>query len=289
MDSVRQKTIDLIRFAAPGKCKCGGHRRSRAGETLSPYDLLTADFAVPVHTCDCGRSGRVCPRYYLALSGFILGFFLVTHLTINALGFWPASFQAAVTWIHQLGISLPVFEGVLVLIPLAIHVYLGLRTLARDKLKFGIKKHHHGSNVRNWLQRASASILFTFLMFHVSTMSRWGLNWVYRLTNWQILNRYSAGGLFDPANAFASASAGLGRFWNGSAGSLENLLIAQFYLLGIAAAVYHAANGVSTGSEVLGLTASAHSRKKLWSACICAGLLLGGIGLLAWYSMALVL
>jgi hypothetical protein len=109
-----------------------------------------------------------------------------------------------------------------------------------------------------------AVILLAFLAFHLATMHRWGLHLVFRLTRWQALDRYAAGGLFEPSRAFASVRDGLGNFWSAASGHPANLLVAQFYLLGITLAVYHLANGVATGSEVLGLTATPAAQRRLW-------------------------
>jgi hypothetical protein len=51
--------------------------------------------------CQCG--GHACPRQYLAITGFILGTFLIVHLPVNMLGFWPSRFQAVVN--RTLGLS----------------------------------------------------------------------------------------------------------------------------------------------------------------------------------------
>jgi hypothetical protein len=128
-------------------------------------------------------------------------------------------------------------------------------------------------------------ILLVFLTFHLATMHRWGLHLVFRLTHWPSLERYATGGLFEPSRAFASARGGLGNFWSGAAGHPANLLVAEFYLLGIAAAAYHLANGVSNGAEVLNFVTTAQSQRKLWRTCICAGLGLGAVGLTAWYAL----
>jgi len=215
-------------------CGCGGHgRRAALPDARAILDLKFAEEAAS----ECGCSGRTCPRHYLAWSGFVLGGFLVLHLAVNLLGLWPARFQAAVDRIHGLGAALPVLEIGLIFIPLTIHVALGLRTLGREKLKFGVEKHHHGSDLRQWLQRVSALILLVFIAFHIGTLHRW------------------FGGRFDPRNAFNSASQAIWQFWHGlPAGNPGNLLFAEFYLLGMVAAVYHLANGIATGAEVLGFT-----------------------------------
>lgn len=240
------------------------------------------DFSVPEKAHDCGCGGHACSRRYLAITGFILGTFVVLHLAVNMLGLWPAWFQAAVNRIHGLGKALPILEIGLIFIPLTIHVALGLRTLRREKLRFGVEKHYHGSDIRQWLQRVTALILLVFLAFHLATMHRWGLHLVFRLTHWPALERYAAGGLFEPSRAFSSVRDGLGNFWSATAGHPANLLIAQFYLLGIAAAVYHLANGVATGAEVLGLTSTPVAQQRLWRICLVAAPALLLIGMAAW-------
>ena len=132
------------------------------------------------------------------LSGFhrfVAGGFLVLHLAINTLGLWPDTFQAAVNRNHALGPLLPVLEMGLIFLPVTIHAALGLRTLGREKLRYGVAKHHHGSELRQWLQRVTAVILLAFILFHVVTLHRW------------------FGGRFDPHHAFSSASQAVWQFW----------------------------------------------------------------------------
>ena len=264
-------------------CGCGGHgRRAALPDARAILDLQFGEEAAS----ECGCSGRTCPRHYLAWSGFVLGGFLVLHLAINLLGLWPARFQAAVNRIHGLGMALPALEIGLIFIPLTLHVALGLRTLGREKLRFGVEKHHHGSDLRQWLQRVTALILLAFLTFHLATMHRWGLHLVFRLTHWPGLARYAAGGLFEPSRALSSARDALGNFWSAASGHPANLLIAQFSLLGIAAAVYHLANGAATGAEVLGLTTTPAAQQRFGRICLVAAPALLLIGLAALYAFA---
>jgi succinate dehydrogenase / fumarate reductase cytochrome b subunit len=250
-------------------CGCGGHgRHAQAVTQPDPRVILTLKFHKEAeHRCNCG--GGTCPRHYLALTGFLLGGFLALHLGINALGLWPAKFQAVVNRNHALGALLPVLEVGLIFLPLTIHVAFGLRTLWREKLKYGIEKHHHGSDLRQWLQRVTALIMLAFIAFHVITLHRW------------------FGGRFDPDNAFNSASHAIWQFWHGlPAGHPGNLVFAQFYLLGIVAAVYHLTNGVANGAEVLGLVSTPAARERLWRICLIAAPALLLAGLAAWYAFA---
>lgn len=212
--------------------------------------------------CSCGHA---CPRKYLAWTGFVLAAFLAAHLCANLLAFWPDRYQTMVNRNHSMGAALAILEIGLIFVPLAVHAGFGIRTLAREGLKFGIKKHHNGSDVRHWLQRVSAAILLAFLLFHVGTAHRW------------------FGGRFDAGDAFGSVSKAVWGFWSGRPGSsLLDLLTAQFFLLGIFAAVYHAANGVATGAEVLGFADSTARQERLWKICLAAASFLMVVGLAAW-------
>src|ERR1035438_9812283 len=176
-------------------CGCGGHGRNAA--LPEPRAILAMKFGEEAEQeCNCASSR--CPRHYLAITGFILVAFVVLHLTVNMLGLRSARFQAAVNHIHGLSAALPILEIGLIFIPFTIHVALGLRTLRREKLKFGVEKHHHGSDLRQWLQRVTALIMLAFILFHVVTLHRW------------------FGGRFDPQNAFNSASHAIWQFWHRS-------------------------------------------------------------------------
>ena len=111
--------------------------------------------------------------------------------------------------------------------------------------------------------------MLAFILFHVVTLHRW------------------FGGRFDPNNAFSSASHAIWQFWHGlPAGHPGNLLFAQFYLLGIVAAVYHLTNGVATGAEVLGCVNTPAAQERLWRICLIAAPALLLAGLAVWRAIA---
>ena len=249
-------------------CGCGGHGHAKS-VPLSPQNLRTIQFGnATEHQCSCSGGGR-CPREYLAPTGYLLGGFLILHLAVNALALWPEKFQAAVNRIHSLGILLPILEMAF-LVVLAFHIAVGLRLMRRDKLKFITGNHFHGSPLRQWLQRVTAVILLVFLVFHVAVLHRW------------------LGARFDPHHAFSSAAQAIWQFWHGQpAGSFPNLLFAQFYLIGIVAAVYHVANGIATGAEVLGWVETSAAQQRLWRICLMVAPMLLLAGLAAWYALGL--
>jgi len=180
------------------------------------------------------------------------------------------------------GYLLPALEVALVLVPLAVHVTLGLRTLRREDLKLGVAKHHHGSDVRYWLQRVTAAILLMFLIFHLATMHRWGFHLIYQITRWPGLADYAAGGLFEPQRAFSSVAKAVSCFWDEHPANPANLLMTEFYLLAIASAVYHLCNGMATGMEVLGFVTTGRQKAILWRICTGGGIVLAVIGLAGW-------
>jgi len=248
-------------------CGCGGHGYSKTA-ALAPYALRTIKFGrAPRHQCNCSGGSR-CPRHYLAPTGYLLGGFLILHLAINALALSPGKFQATVDRIHSLGSLLPVLELSLASV-MTFHIIVGLRLMRRDKLKFVSGDHYNGSPMRQWLQRLTAVIMLAFILFHVVTMHRW------------------FGGRFDAHDAFNSASHAVWQFWHGEpAGSISNLLFAQFYLVGLVAAVYHLTNGAATGAEVLGWVRTPVAQNQLWRVCLVTAPVLLLAGLAAWYAFA---
>jgi succinate dehydrogenase/fumarate reductase cytochrome b subunit len=249
-------------------CGCGGHGAAKA-VAPDPRAILSLEFGEPASKCACGGGGT-CPRQYLAYTGYCLAGFLLLHLAVNALAMRPALFQSVVSRNHALGSILPVLEVGLIFVPLAVHLAFGLRTLSREKLKFGVEKHHHGSDLRQWLQRVTALILLGFISFHVLALHRW------------------FGGRFDPDHAYGSAAQAVWQFWRGlPPGNFANLLFAQFYLIGLVAAVYHVTNGLATGAEVLGWVRTPAAQDRFWRAGVCAAPALLLAGLAAWYALAL--
>lgn len=229
--------------------------------------------------CQCGHG--YCPRRIHVLSGLLLGVFLLTHLAINFLGLWPVKYNDAVGRIHRSEPVLVCFEILLVFIPLAVHAGFGIYLLKRFGLAYGVSKHSHGSNARYFWQRLTAVSLLGFLLFHIGTLHRWGFHALYKLTGWDALQRYAAGGLFNPSHdPFTAVVNGIGHFWNPQLPcDPGNFAVVSLYFVGIVAAVYHFVNGLSTGAMVLHWTKSRGSEKKFWYICLAAGCLLLVMGL----------
>jgi succinate dehydrogenase / fumarate reductase, cytochrome b subunit len=234
---------------------------------VSEPELLPAS-AMESMPASESHSHGLCPRRVLTITGAFLALFVVFHLAINLLGLWPARFQAAVDVLHSLGWRLPLLEAGLVFIPLAIHLFFGVRVLWQDKLKYNVEKRR-GSPLRQCLQQASALVLLVFLGLHLATLHRW------------------FGGSFNPHDAFRSVAHAL---WKACAslppGTSWNLVLALFYPVGLVAALYHWANGISTGLDIFGFTPQPAQERRVWIACLAAMVLLTAAGLGAWLAAA---
>lgn len=256
-------------------CGCGGHGAKEGHDSSHDGE----------HSCGCGS----CPRHYHSLAGIVLGVYLIVHLTISFLGFWPERYQSVLSAIHTHRLALIMAEIGFIFLPLAVHIGYGIRFLWREGLTLPKKKHHYGSARRFLLQRVSAVILLLFIVFHVATMHPAGLHQVYRFTHWTTLERYALGGLFDPSHAYESTANGIRSFWNvQELGHPGNILIVGFYLLAIFAAVYHLANGIATTAMVWDLTPDdSPAARTLWRWCLAGGAALLLVGLGAWYAFTI--
>ena len=233
------------------------------------------------HSCGCGK--KFCPRKVHSVSGVVFGVMMVQHLAVNALGLWPARYQAAVDRIYGLGGLLPWLSLTLVFLPLAVHVGFGLKLLKGTGFAYHTGKHHRGGDLRFLLQRLSAVILLAFLGLHILTLHSWGLHQVSRLTGWDSLQAYASSGRFHSDQAYSSTASAI-RALASSAGPLSagNVIVVGFYLLAIWATAYHLPNGLSTTAMVWNLTRSRESERHLVRICTGFGIVLACVGTLAW-------
>jgi succinate dehydrogenase / fumarate reductase cytochrome b subunit len=248
---------------------------------ISPVPAAAAAQLDKPHSCGCGT--KFCPRKVHSVAGVIFGVMMVQHLAVNALGLWPARYQAAVDRMHGLGGLLPWLSLTLVFLPLAVHVGFGLKMLKGAGIAYHTGKHHRGGDLRFLLQRLSAVILLAFLGLHILTLHDWGFHQVYRLTGWDALSPYQASGLFHPDQAYTSTTSAI-RDLASPAGPLSagNVFVMGLYLLAIWATAYHLANGLSTTAMVWNLTRSRESERRLGRVCTGFGIVLACVGTLAW-------
>jgi succinate dehydrogenase / fumarate reductase, cytochrome b subunit len=247
--------------------------------------------AIPVqkpHHAACTCRHRYCPRRIHAILGVAVGVFLIAHLAVAVTGLWPAQYERFVHQIHRFSPALPVLELALVFIPLVVQVGYGLRMLVKVGLAYHTDKQSRGGDLRFFLQRLSAIVLLLFIGFHVATMNRWGFHLVYEVTGMDALERYATAGLFHPnGQPFQSTALAIRSYWNPEAvAHPANLLVVDFYAVGIWAACYHLANGLATSAMAWGITVTETAQRRCTLLCLGIGVALMLAGTIAWYAFA---
>ena len=239
----------------------------------------------PEPSCKCKKLRT--PRKVHAACGLLLTAFIGMHLGMSLTGLNPVLFQQSVNRLH----ALPALAGlslVFVLFPMLLQCTTGIFLVQKEGLKYYTGKCDRGGRVRFFLQRWTALAVLAFITVHFMTMHTWGLHLLYRVTHWQALTRFTAGGLFHSEDAFASTAQGFASLW--SAGSMAHgvNIIGIFLLLGgIWATAFHVANGAWSGALLWKLLPTPQS-KRFWKMnCFILGIALAGAGSVAWYAFTL--
>jgi hypothetical protein len=236
-------------------------------------------------SCKCKKLRT--PRKVHASCGLLLTAFIGMHLAMSMTGLKPVLFQKLVSRLHAVP-ALPGISLVLVLLPMLLQCTTGIFLVQKEGLKYYTGKCDRGGRVRFFLQRWTALVVLAFITVHFMTLHAWGLHLLYRITRWQILARYSAGGLFHSEDAFASTVHGFTSLW--SAGSMVHSANAtgMFLLLGgIWATAFHVSNGAWSGALLWKVLPTPKS-KQFWRAlCFLLGIVFAGLGSIAWYAFTL--
>ncbi len=201
-----------------------------------------------------GSRRRFLLRKLHSLSGVVpVGGFLLFHLWTNAQALWgQARFQSAVGDIQKMP-YLPVVELAVVLLPLSFHALYGVVLAFESRPNVGVYPYN-----RNWMytaQRASGLVALAFIVWHLSH---------YWLPKWR--------GHMDPSEFYAALCADL------SATRYDVPWVALGYILGIAASVFHFANGLWGFCTSWGITVSRRSQRTSALVFGVAGLLLFLLG-----------
>jgi succinate dehydrogenase / fumarate reductase cytochrome b subunit len=244
-----------------GKCGCShrsakGMSAAEAAPATAAREPVAVVLSAEKRSCAC-KMLRPYRRVH-SLAGLIFAAFLGVHFLTGASALSPPAFEANANHLRTLTERFPVIEFVAVLVPLLVLLALGTRLLIEAGLSPARKRCNRGGKIRYFLQRISALVILSFIVFHVGTMSRWGLH----------------GGLYDPARPFASVAASLH----------ANAAIATLYLLAIAAVSYHLANGLWTGAIAWGAITSERAKRNWQLACAAFGVALCSAGIVAWYA-----
>jgi len=204
------------------------------------------DAPAPTAAPKVSRTGFYLRRLH-SLSGVLpVGVFLVEHLWTNAtvLG-GQRPFDEAVARIHALP-ALPFIEVAFILAPLAFHAGFGLWLMRSSS--FNAQRYTYGKNWLYVLQRVTGVLTLLFVLAHL---------WEFRIQVW--LHGMHHGSFFTVAMAHLSYTKG-GVPW-----------IALGYLVGVAAAVFHFANGLSGFVMSWGIAGSRRAQRTL-------GWVFGGAG-----------
>jgi succinate dehydrogenase / fumarate reductase cytochrome b subunit len=210
---------------------------------------------------DCACKGLRHYRRTHSLAGIAFGTFICVHFLTAASAFSPHAFQANADLLGRFAEHFPALELFAVGLPLLALVGLGGRLLVAAGLSPTRTRCDRGGKTRYFLQRVSALVVLSFIVFHVATLSHWGVN----------------GGLYDPARPFDSVAAAL----------RANAAVSAFYLLAIVAISYHLANGLWTGAIAWGAVSSDRAKRRWQFACAAFGVALGLTGIVAWYAFVI--
>lgn len=199
-------------------------------------------------------SRRFLLRKLHSLSGVVpVGAFLVEHLWTNATALrGQRAFDDAVDALQALP-GLPVIELVTIVLPLAFHAGYGVVLLRESQPN--VDRYPHG---KNWLyvaQRATGIVTLLFVLWHL---------WEIRVQKW--LFGMGSHSFFPVLTAHLSST------WHGVP------VLALVYLAGIAAAVFHFANGLWGFAASWGIVTSraAMRRVRIVGAIVGVTLLLMG-------------
>jgi succinate dehydrogenase / fumarate reductase cytochrome b subunit len=206
-----------------------------------------------------------------SLSGLIpVGAYMVVHLLMNASVLaGPEVFQKNVYSIHALGPLLPLVEWVFIFIPILFHAIIGV-VIVTGGLP-NTANYPYSGNVRYALQRATGMIAFAFIAWHVFHMHGWFHSgwWLEQMAE------PLGGARFRPYNAASSAAL-----------ALQSGIVVALYALGVAACVYHLANGIWTMGITWGVWTSPGAQRRAGWLCAAIGLATLVVGMAALLGMA---
>lgn len=229
--------------------------------------------------CKCGTLRP--PRKLHAAVGLWMALFIGVHFSIGLTGLNPRKYEGTVGLLHRSLAYLPNAVLLLVFIPMLLQAGSGLYLIAKEGLRYDVKRCDRGGKLRYFLQRWSGLAMLGFLMPHVGIMRDW---WPSLASRWSASHPLS----FAPTGAadgssFVHTAAGF-HPWNSP---VANSITIAFLLAGIVETVFHVANGTWSGGVLWKTVQSDRGKDWLGYVSLAAGLLLADMGLLAWYAFSL--
>lgn len=196
-----------------------------------------------------GGDDRARLRRWHSLSGGVaLGVFLAEHLLVNASALGgDARFDGVVGSIERLAI-LPILELVFIVLPLAVHVGIGIKLL-RSSSTPDREMDRYGDR-RLWVvQRGSGTVVLAFMLAHL---------WEFRV------QRLLFG--LDAAALHTKLIAHLSWTWFGVP------WVALLYVIGIGATTFHFSNGLFAATDAWGVWPATRSGGRRAARAISSGL-----------------
>ncbi len=224
--------------------------------------------------CKCGTLRP--PRKFHAAVGLWLTLFVAVHFSIGLTGLKPRNYEGAVSLLHRSLASLPGAVLLLVFIPMLLQAGSGLYLIAKEGLRYDVKRCDRGGKLRYFLQRWTGLAMLAFLLLHVGSMRGW---WPSPLNRWSA--SHPTGG--QELSVFVNTAAGF-HLWN-SLG--VNFITIALLLAGILGTVFHIANGAWSGGVLWKIVQSDRGKYWMGYVSLVAGLVLAEMGILAWYAFTL--
>lgn len=204
-----------------------------------------------------------------SLSGIVpIGVFLIEHLLTNSMAFQgPARFNEAVHSLHHLPylLALEVFG---IFLPLAFHAIYGIKIALSAHPN--VSTYPYMDNWRYFLQRITGYIAFVFIIVHLmkfrfAHLVGWGPEYI---------------GSSDP---FEITRHGL-TAWHPWGLAIPEGVTITMYVIGLAAACYHFANGIWSFCVSWGITVGDKAQRRVGLGAAVVGIVLfiwGGLSLYA--------
>ncbi len=195
-----------------------------------------------------------------------VGVFLIEHLITNSMAFYgPEKFNKSVQFIADLPF-LPFLEIFGIFLPLAFHAIYGIKIAMSGKPNAA--QYPYMANRRYSLQRITGYIAFIFLIVHLAK---------FRFAHWVGLAEKH---FLDTGDYFQTTYVGLMNFdaWGWS---INSKVVLAFYLIGLAAACFHFANGLWTFCISWGITVGAKAQQRVGAVAAVIGISLFSLGVLS--------
>ena len=176
---------------------------------------------------------------------------MIVHLLTNAsILNGVESFQNLVYQIHSLGKILWIVEWGFIFLPLLFHAAFGVVIIMGGRSN--TSEYSYTANWRYRLQRITGMVALMFIFFHVFHMHGW-----FHVGFWKSIAQSIGMAQFAPYNAASTASVAM----------QSTILMPMLYLIGIAACVYHLANGLWTMGITWGVWTTPKAQNRATIAC----------------------